>query len=139
MEKSIVLKAIADETRMKIITLLLQHNYCVRALARKLEISEAAVSQHLKVLREAGLLAGEKKGYFMHYDVNRNVLHELAREIDALAEIKREACSQEQGACQNKEAEKCHNHDMGSCSDEVKEFCHGAHHEQGGNCKCHRT
>jgi len=139
MEKSIVLKAIADETRMKIITLLLQHNYCVRALARKLEISEAAVSQHLKVLREAGLLAGEKKGYFMHYDVNRNVLHELAREIDALAEIEREACSQEQGGCQSKEAEKCHNQDMGSCSDEVKEFCHGTHHEQGGNCKCHRT
>lgn len=139
MEKSVVLKAIADETRMKIITLLLQHNYCVRALARKLEISEAAVSQHLKVLREAGLLAGEKKGYFMHYDVNRNVLHKLAREIEALAKIEREVCSPEQGGCQNKEAEKCHNHDMVSCSDEVKEFCHGILHEQGENCKCHRT
>ena len=139
MEKSVVLKAIADETRMKIITLLLQHNYCVRALARKLEISEAAVSQHLKVLREAGLLAGEKKGYFMHYDVNRNVLHELAREIEALAKIEREVCSPEQGGCQNKEAEKSHNHDMASCSDEVKEFCHGILHEQGENCKCHRT
>lgn len=26
-----------------------------------------------------------------------------------------------------------------SCSDEVKEFCHGIRHEQGENCKCHRT
>lgn len=59
MDRSLVLKAIADETRMKILTLLLEHNYCVRALARSLELSEAAISQHLKVLREAGLLIGE--------------------------------------------------------------------------------
>lgn len=87
MDKTLVLKAIADETRMKIITLLLQHNYCVRALARKLEISEAAVSQHLKILREAGLLVGEKKGYFMHYDVNRNVLHELQKRLRHLPKL----------------------------------------------------
>ena len=66
MDRMLVLKAIADETRMKILLLLLRHNYCVRALARKLELSEGAVSQHLKILRDAGLLIGEKKGYFMH-------------------------------------------------------------------------
>lgn len=125
MDRSLILKAIADDTRMKIITLLLQHNYCVRALSRKLEISEAAVSQHLKVLREAGLLSGEKKGYFMHYDVNRNQLHELAREIDALADMERKTCSQEQGGCQNKEATNCHNSEKNACSDDVKKFCHG--------------
>ncbi|WP_418747109.1 ArsR/SmtB family transcription factor [Frisingicoccus sp.] len=142
MDKTLLLKAIADETRLKIVTLLLQHNYCVRALARKLEISEAAVSQHLKVLREAGLLVGEKKGYFMHYDVNRDVLHELASEIEALAEIEREACSPMQGGCQNKEAEKCHNQDKNKCSDEVKEFCHGHNHDNEthtGHCKCHHS
>lgn len=46
----------------------------------------------MKALREAGLLVGEKKGYFMHYDVNRDVLHELVREIEALAGIEHEAC-----------------------------------------------
>ena len=70
--------------------LLLKNNCCVRALAGKLQISEAAVSQHLKVLREAGLLTGEKKGYFMHYKVNQNALHQLAAEIDALANMRRE-------------------------------------------------
>lgn len=92
MDRTLLLKAIADDTRMKIITHLLKHNDCVRALAGKLEISEAAVSQHLKILREAGLLTGEKKGYFMHYSVNRNVLHGLAGELDALAGIERETC-----------------------------------------------
>ena len=119
MERTLALKAIADDTRRSIIFLLLRHNFCVRALAKKLEISEAAVSQHIKVLRQAGLLSGEKKGHFMHYDVNRNVLHELAGEIKALADIVREACSTEDREC-----------------------CHGYAHKENdctGHCKCHHS
>ena len=141
MERLIVLKAVSDETRMKILTLLLKRNYCVRALARKLELTEATISQHLKVLREAGLLIGEKHGYFMHYDVRREVLHELASEIEALAAIEREACTPEMGGC--KPAEQANCHVKGKCSDETKEFCHGKHHGKGGghhgNCKCHKS
>ena len=132
MDKTLVLKAIADETRMKILTLLLGHNYCVRALARNLKLSEATISQHLKVLREAGLLIGEKRGYFMHYDVERTVLHELANEIEALAAIEREVCTPEKGGCQQSEHEKCHV--KGECSEETKEFCHG----KTGEHHCHR-
>ena len=51
MDKTNVLKAIADETRMNILMLLLRHNYCVRALANELNLTEATISQHLKVLR----------------------------------------------------------------------------------------
>lgn len=87
-----ILKAIADETRMNIIKLLLNYNYCVGALARRLNLTEAAISQHIKVLREANLLVGEKRGYFMHYDVNREQLRSIALEIEALVYIKREAC-----------------------------------------------
>jgi len=141
-ERTIVLKAIADETRMKILTLLLQHNYCVRALARSLELTEATISQHLKVLRQAGLLVGEKRGYFMHYDVERSVLHELANEIEKLAAIERETCTPEKGGCKPSEHEKCHV--KGECSEETKEFCHSkpliewecSHH---GNCERHKS
>lgn len=142
MNKTLVLKAIADETRMKILTLLLKHNYCVRALARNLELSEATISQHLKVLREAGLLVGERRGYFMHYDVERDVLHELAGEIKALVAIEREACMPEKGGCQPSEQKKCHV--KGNFDKKNIEFCHGkqssnkggGHHE---NCKCHKS
>lgn len=92
MNKTKVLKAIADESRMSILKLLLKHNYCVRALANELQLTEATISQHLKVLREAGLLVGEKRGYFMHYFVEREVLHELAKEIEALAAVEQEVC-----------------------------------------------
>jgi ArsR family transcriptional regulator len=78
MNKIQILKALSDNTRMNILTLLLKYNYCVRALAQKLQLSEASISQHLKILREAGLIEGEKRGYFMHYNVNRSALKHLA-------------------------------------------------------------
>ncbi len=130
MDKKKVLKAIADETRMNILKLLLRHNYCVRALANELNLTEATVSQHLKVLREAGLLVGEKRGYFMHYTVERPVLHELAKEIKALADIEQEACQPEKrDDCPANEKQECSR--RGTCSDEVKEFCHGADRSKG--------
>lgn len=100
-----VLKALADGTRMKILTLLLRRRCCVRALARELNLSQAAVSQHLKVLRQAGLLQGERRGYFMHYRVNRDVLEQLARELQHLAGLQPEeappgaGCPGRGGAC----------------------------------------
>ncbi len=124
MDKNKVLKAIADATRMDILTLLLKHNYCVRALANELELTEATISQHLKVLREAGLLEGERRGYFMHYLVNRSALRELAKEIEALAAIEQETCQPEKrDDCPAEEKHECPK--KGQCSDEVKEFCHG--------------
>lgn len=80
-----VLKAISDEKRFNIINLLLQHNFCVKALAKRLNLSEAAISQHLKVLREVGLVKGEKKGYYTHYAVNRDMLYELSKSIKEMA------------------------------------------------------
>jgi len=145
MDRTLVLKAIADETRMKILSLLLRHNYCVRALARKLELSEGAVSQQLKVLRNAGLLSGEKRGYFMHYDVNRDVLNTLAAEIEVLASMERELCTPKEGGCHSSEQEHCHVQKQ-NCSEETKEFCHGADltkgendHEHHRHCQCHQS
>lgn len=125
MNKREVLKAIADETRMNILKLLLGHNYCVRALANELELAEATISQHLKILREAGLLVGEKRGYFMHYSVERPLLLELAKEIEALAAIEREDCNPEtRDDCPAVEKHECPK--KGTCSGEVMEFCHGS-------------
>jgi len=142
MDKSIVLKAVADDTRIKILELLLGHNYCVRALAKKLSLTEATISQHLKVLREAGLLEGEKRGYFMHYDVKRDVLHELAKEIEAFARIERKSCEPDgDDDCAAGETQHCHK--KTACSDEVKEFCHGKDSVEGGehhgDCNCHKS
>ena len=79
------LKALSDETRFKLLGLLLAEVLCGRALAQRLGISEAAVSQHLKVLREAGLVEGKKRGYWNHYSVKQNALNEIIRELERLA------------------------------------------------------
>lgn len=91
-----VLKAMADETRYKILTLLLQQNYCVRALSREIGLSESAISQHIKILKEAGLLDGMKKGYFMHYYVDKDILNKLALNIEKLTTIEQGNCNPEE-------------------------------------------
>jgi ArsR family transcriptional regulator len=101
-ECSVFLKALADETRFKIINLLLRHDLCVGALARQLNLSEAAVSQHLQVLRKAGIIKGEKRGYYTHYAVNREKLKEFAALIMDLASREPQAegsCRKESGTC----------------------------------------
>ncbi len=79
-----LLKALADPTRAKIIELLSGRSYCVRALSRLLDMSESAVSQHLKVLRDAALVEGVKFGYYTHYRLRRETLAALRSQLDAL-------------------------------------------------------
>jgi ArsR family transcriptional regulator, arsenate/arsenite/antimonite-responsive transcriptional repressor len=122
----LILKAIADDTRLEIIKLLLEHYYCVGALAQHLALTESAISQHLKVLREAGLLIGEKHGHFMHYDVNRVELTALAAEFVKLASIQRNACKPEEENCIQGGQGSCLMHENGNiCSEEVIISCHG--------------
>lgn len=85
MDTSLLLKALGDPTRYKIFNCLLERKHCVRSLAKKLDITESAVSQHLKVMKEAGLVYGEKYGYHMHYIPSRNTLDALA---DCFAQMK---------------------------------------------------
>jgi DNA-binding Lrp family transcriptional regulator len=75
------------------VELLLAHDLCVGALARKVGLSEAAVSQHLKVLRKAGVVKGEKRGYWTHYAVDREALRLLGGELGVLANRDRPADS----------------------------------------------
>ncbi|HMM39286.1 MAG TPA: metalloregulator ArsR/SmtB family transcription factor [Desulfovibrio sp.] len=77
-------KVLSVETRLRMIGLLLAHPLCVNALARRLGITPAAVSQHLRVLRDAGLVAANRQGNFMHYRVNAGVLELWDKEMRGL-------------------------------------------------------
>lgn len=79
------LKALADGRRLKILQLLTANDLCVGALAKHLGISKPAVSQHLQLLRKAGLVKGEKRGYWTHYIVERQMLKQVASQISELA------------------------------------------------------
>jgi DNA-binding transcriptional ArsR family regulator len=79
------LKALADETRLKLVHLLLDQDLCGKALAQHLGISEAAVSQHLKVLKEASVVEGEKRGYWTHYAIKKDTLDVVIGELQRIA------------------------------------------------------
>lgn len=81
-----IFKAVADQNRLKLLDLLLTHDLCVGALASRLGISKPAISQHLQILRRAGLVKGEKRGYWTHYTVERRALLELAGAIKSKAD-----------------------------------------------------
>jgi DNA-binding transcriptional ArsR family regulator len=79
-----VFKALSSESRLRILLLLREHPHCVNAITSRLGLTQAAVSQHLRVLREAGLVLGEKRGYWVHYRID---LEALERHGQAMAKL----------------------------------------------------
>ena len=67
MELDCMLKALGEPMRLKIYLALLERKHCVRSLSKKFGISESAISQHMKVMKEANLVYGEKYSYHTHY------------------------------------------------------------------------
>lgn len=68
--------------RVEMIELLKHRSLCVNALAKILGITPAAVSQHLRVLRDVDLVLAEKKGYFVHYRLNNEALARMKDDAD---------------------------------------------------------
>jgi DNA-binding transcriptional ArsR family regulator len=77
-------RALSDPTRVRLVELLQRKSYCVCALAKMLEITQPAVSQHLKVLKEAGLIVPDKKGYWVHYTVNYSIVEAYQKKLRRL-------------------------------------------------------
>lgn len=62
-----LLKTLADPTRMKLLKLLLHEELCVCELQELLQISQSAVSQHIGKLKQAGLLKERRAGMWTYY------------------------------------------------------------------------
>lgn len=68
-------KALSVETRIQIIELLKEKGKLgVKELSEILGITPSAVSQHLKVLKYAGLVHSERKGYWLPYEIDEDAL-----------------------------------------------------------------
>lgn len=79
-----LLKVLAVDTRVRIVQLLKGRTLCVNALAGQLDVTQGAVSQHLRVMRDASLVIDEKRGYFVHYRLNEDTLAAWREQIDRL-------------------------------------------------------
>ena len=88
MDISVMLKALGEPTRFSIFQQLLIRKHCIRSLSKQLGITESAISQHMKVLKEADMVYGERFGYHVHYLPKQEALDELSA---AFAEMKQQS------------------------------------------------
>ena len=74
-------KALADPVRLRLLSLIASHEggeACVCDLSGAFDLTGPTISHHLKVLREAGLVSGERRGTWVYYRVEPDVLHRLS-------------------------------------------------------------
>ena len=74
-------KAMGDPVRLRLLSLIASHEggeACVCDLSDVFELSGPTISHHLKVLREAGLISGERRGTWIYYRVHPEALGRLS-------------------------------------------------------------
>ncbi len=71
------LKALADPTRRDILNILKKGALSAGEISEQFDISFAAISRHLSVLKEADLIRDERDGKFIYYELNASVLEEI--------------------------------------------------------------
>ncbi len=74
-----IAKALGDPVRLQLVDVLRKHagRVCVCELVPLFDLSQPTVSHHLKVLREAGIVASERQGLWAFYYVNDAALEEV--------------------------------------------------------------
>jgi len=87
LEPSEIFKVLSVETRVKIIELLKAKGPLgAKEISKKLGITSPAVSQHLKILKQAGLVRSERQGYWIPYAINEEAM-------DGCREILNQVCT----------------------------------------------
>ena len=67
-------RALGDETRLRILELLVAGECAVSDLTRTIDIGQSLMSHHLRILREAGLVADRRDGRWVYYATNEPAL-----------------------------------------------------------------
>lgn len=81
-----VMKALADPTRREILNYLKSGAMAATDIANRFEMSGAAVSKHLAILREAELVRTRREGTYIYYELSASVLEEVLLWIQDLKE-----------------------------------------------------
>ncbi|MEM8582816.1 MAG: metalloregulator ArsR/SmtB family transcription factor [Bacteroidota bacterium] len=83
----LVLRAINHELRQQIISLLEEHErLTVTEIYIKLRLEQSVASQHLAILRKAGIVEPDRQGKFIYYSLARNRMGQIAQLVENLSE-----------------------------------------------------
>ena len=89
-ERARILRALGTGGRMQILEILKAGPLEVGALARRIGISQSAVSQHLKVLKELNLVSYRRRSYFIYYSLNPQEFARLEEMMMAVCRVSSE-------------------------------------------------
>jgi len=76
-----ILKILSDETRLKVVYLLKEDELCVCELMKVLRMSQSRISNHLRILRNTGIIEVKREGKWMFYSMAKNTLDKALLEI----------------------------------------------------------
>lgn len=71
------MKALSDPVRREILNLLKNGRLSAGEISEHFPVTDAAVSRHLSVLKEAALIRDTREGKYIYYDLNASVLEEI--------------------------------------------------------------
>ncbi|MEV6613258.1 metalloregulator ArsR/SmtB family transcription factor [Streptomyces sp. NPDC051051] len=86
-----LIRVLADPLRLRIVTLLAEETLCTTHLVEETGAKQTNLSNHLRVLREAGVVETEPCGRFTYYKLRADVIASLAGQFADLAESARGA------------------------------------------------
>lgn len=66
-----ILKLLGDKTRLTMIKMLDSHDYCVCEFVEIFKVSQPAISQHIRKLKDAGLVGETRRGQWIIYSLNK--------------------------------------------------------------------
>lgn len=84
LEYTQILKALADETRLKIVKLLSEGERCACQLLENFHVTQPTLSYHMKILCECGIVVSRREGAWMYYQNNSSVIEAVARFLSAI-------------------------------------------------------
>ena len=98
-----LLKALADETRLKIIDMLSCGELCACKILEPLSITQPTLSYHMKILTECGAVTARRDGAWMHYTLCEERVAELTQFIGALTTANEDCVCHKGGCCHEQE------------------------------------
>ncbi len=79
---ALLLKALSDETRVKIFYMLSKGELCACKILEEFKITQPTLSHHMKTLCDSGLVNSRRDGIWMKYSINKENLEILKRFFD---------------------------------------------------------
>ncbi len=86
MEKERLFKVFSNSARCKILMMVLERKLCVTKITEELGLSQPTVTQHLRILRENGLVKSNKIGAWVHYSPDLSGIRKCLKELRGFAD-----------------------------------------------------